>query len=152
MLFRETPEIYERVVKPFITSFPPSRTKWVDDIVEGKKEADKILHRDDSGSFGYLIIPDMKWNLETVSDLYLLALTTSNGIRSLRDLKKVHLPVLKNIKDVATRIVNARWNNDGKEISLRMYIHYQPSYCASPLPSRLLSLTRDAQIVSISIS
>jgi len=128
LLVQETPEIYEHVVKPFITSFPPSRTKWIDDIVAGRKEGEKFLHRDDSGSFGYMIIPDMKWNLETVSDLYLLALCTTNGIRSLRDLRKVHVPVLKNIKAEATRVVNTRWKNDGKDVSLRMFIHYQPSY------------------------
>ena len=122
------------MVKPFIAAFPPSRTKWVDEIIAGRKEGDKVLHRDDSGSFGYMIIPDMKWNLETVSDLYLLALCTTNGINSLRDLKKAHVPVLKNIKDEAIRIVKARWNNDGKDISLRMFIHYQPSYCGSPRP------------------
>ena len=120
------------MVKPFIAAFPPSRTKWVDEIIAGRKEGDKVLHRDDSGSFGYMIIPDMKWNLETVSDLYLLALCTTNGVKSLRDLRKVHVPVLKSIKDEAIRIVKARWNNDGKDISLRMFIHYQPSYCASP--------------------
>ena len=128
-LVQETPEIYERVVKSFIASFPPSRTKWVDEIIAGKKEVEKVLHRDDSGSFGYMIIPDMKWNLETVSDLYLLALCTTNGIKSLRDLRKVHVPVLKDIKDEATRVVNARWKNVGKDVSLRMFIHYQPSYC-----------------------
>ena len=129
VLVQETPEIYERVVKPFIAAFPPSRTKWVDEIISGKKEVDKVLHRDDSGSFGYMIIPDMKWNLETVSDLYLLALSTTNGVRSLRDLRKTHVLVLKNIRDEATRVVNARWKEDGKNVSLRMFIHYQPSYC-----------------------
>jgi m7GpppX diphosphatase len=149
VLVQETPELYERVVKPFITAFPPSRTKWVEEIIVGRKEADKVLHRDDSGSFGYMIIPDMKWNLETVSDLYLLALCTSSGIRSLRDLRKVHLPVLRNIKDEATRIVKARWNNDGKDVSLRMFIHYQPSYCMSPRLSQLLPADlRNAQIIS----
>ena len=128
-------------MKPFIAAFPPSRTKWVDEIIAGRKEGDKVLHRDDSGSFGYMIIPDMKWNLETVSDLYLLALCTTNGIKSLRDLRKVHVPVLRSIKDEAIRIVKARWNNDGKDISLRMFIHYQPSYCASPRSSDYHLLT-----------
>ena len=95
----------------------------------------------------------MKWNLETVSDLYLLALCTSNGIKSLRDLKKVHLPVLKNIKDEAMKIVGARWKNDGKDISLRMFIHYQPSYCASPrLLQLLLTNPESVQIISTFIS
>lgn len=138
VLVQETPELYERVVKPFIAAFPPARTKWVDEIITGRKEAEKVFHRDDSGSFGYMIIPDMKWNLETVSDLYLLALFTSSDVKSLRDLRKVHVPVLRNIKEEATKIVKARWRNDGKDISLRMFIHYQPSYCMSPRLSQLL--------------
>jgi len=125
------------VVKPFIAAFPPSRTKWVDEIIAGRKEGDKVLHRDEFGSFGYMIIPDMKWNLETVSDLYLLALCTSNGVMSLRDLRKVHVPVLKSIKNEATRIVKARWENNGKYVSLRMYVHYQPSYCTSACSPQL---------------
>lgn len=100
-----------------------------------------------------MIIPDMKWNLETVSDLYLLALCTSSNIKSLRDLKKAHVPVLKNIKEEATRIVKARWKDDGKDIPLRMFVHYQPSYCA---PSRLMRLLLadlgNVQINSTSIS
>ena len=119
------------MVKPVLAAFPPSRTKWVDEIIAGRKEGDKVLCRDDSGSFGYMIIPDMKWNLETVSDLYLLALCTSSGLKSLRDLRKIHVPVLRSIKGEAIRIVNALWKNDGKDISLRMFIHYQPSYCTS---------------------
>ena len=153
VLVQETPELYERVVKPFIAAFPPSRTKWVEEIIAGRKEADKVFHRDDSGSFGYMIIPDMKWNLETVSDLYLLALCTSNSVKSLRDLRKVHVPVLRNIKDEAARIVNARWKNGGKDISLRMFIHYQPSYCVSPHLLQLLpTYLGNVQIISTSTS
>ena len=149
VLVQETPELYERVVKPFIAAFPPSRTKWVEEIITGRKEADKVLHRDDSGSFGYMIIPDMKWNLETVSDLYLLALCTSSSIKSLRDLRKVHVPVLRNIKDEATRIVKARWKNDEKDISLRMFIHYQPSYCmSSHILQLLITELVNVQIIS----
>jgi m7GpppX diphosphatase len=114
-------------VKPYIAAFPSSRTNWVDEITSGRKEAEKVLHRDESGAIGYLIIPDMKWDLETVSSLYLLALATDHGVESLRDLRKSHLPALKDIIVQANRIAKERWGLD--EGSLRFYIHYQPSYC-----------------------
>jgi m7GpppX diphosphatase len=119
--------LYEKVVKPYIAAFPPSRTAWVDEVISGRKEAEKVLHRDDSGAFGYMILPDMKWDLETVSSLYLLALATSDGVKSLRDLRRNHVPVLKSIMKEATRVVKDRWGL--KEGSLRFFVHYQPSYC-----------------------
>ena len=69
----------------------------------------------------------MKWDLTTVSSLYLVAIAFNRGIRSLRDLNKAHLGMLKNIRREATRIVKERWGLDYG--SLRMFIHYQPSYC-----------------------
>lgn len=125
-MIHETPELYEKVVKPYIAAFPPSRTKWVDEIVSGKQEAEKVLHRDDSGVLGYMIIPDMKWDLKTVSSLYLLALATSDGVKSLRDLRRMHVPVLKSIRKEATRVVKESWGLE--EGSLRFFVHYQPSY------------------------
>jgi hypothetical protein len=65
----------------------------------------------DQTPFGYMDILGMKWNLETVSDLYS---RTSNGLKSLCDLRKVDIPMRKNIKGEATRIANARWNDDGR--------------------------------------
>lgn len=114
-------------MKPYIASFPPSRTKWVEDIVSGKTESEKVLHRDDSGPIGYLIIPDMKWDLETVSSLYLMALSTTDGVKSLRDLRRSHIPSLKSIIKEGNRVVQEKWGL--RQGSLRFYIHYQPSYC-----------------------
>lgn len=147
-MIRETPELYERIVKPYIQAFPPSRTQWlvlinsraalsyksrsdhrVENILTGVSEADKVLFRDDSPSNGFLILPDMKWDLTNTSTLYLVALTLNRGIRSLRDLRKEHIPMLKKIRREATRIVKERWDLD--KGALRFYVHYQPSYCKS---------------------
>ena len=97
------------------------------DILSGKSEAEKILYRDPSPEHGYVILPDMKWDLTTVGSLYLVAIVLTDNIRSLRDLRKRHVPMLKNIQREATRVVKEKWGlGDG---SLRFYIHYQPSYC-----------------------
>ncbi|KAH8117217.1 scavenger mRNA decapping enzyme [Phellopilus nigrolimitatus] len=126
IIVRETPELYERVVLPFIRAFPPSRTKWVEDILSGVSEGDKILYEDVSPTSGFVLLPDMKWDLTNVSTLYLVALTHTHTIRSLRDLRGEHLPMLKSIRGEATRVVKERWSLE--EGGLRFYVHYQPSY------------------------
>lgn len=102
----------------------------VEDIFAGKSEADKVLHKDSSPTLGYLLLPDMKWDLTTVSTLYLLAIAVSRDIKSLRDLRKEHLPMLRSIRREACRVVHEKWGLEAG--SLRFYVHYQPSYCQSP--------------------
>ncbi|KAL5511752.1 hypothetical protein ACEPAH_4970 [Sanghuangporus vaninii] len=126
IMVRETPELYEKIVKPFIQAFPPSRTHWVENILTGVSEAEKVLYRDDSPETGFLILPDMKWDLTNISTLYLVALSLNRKIRSLRDLNRHHLLMLKNIRREASRIVKERWGLE--KGSLRFYVHYQPSY------------------------
>ncbi|KAI0825974.1 scavenger mRNA decapping enzyme [Irpex lacteus] len=125
-MVQETPEIYSTVVKPYIDAFPPSRTKWVLDILSGKSEANKILYRSPTPEDGFIILPDMKWDLTTMSSLYLVAIALTDSIRSLRDLRKKHLPMLRSIRTEATRIVSEKWGLE--KGSLRFYVHYQPSY------------------------
>lgn len=153
----ETPQLYKSIVEPYINSFPKGRIQWygqsasgiyiilvltmisirVDDILTGVSEQDKILYRCPE----FIILPDMKWDLVTVSSLYLVAITNNlvsppenqrRRIRSMRDLRRSDIPWLRSIKREAGRIVKEKWGlEDG---SLRCYIHYQPSYCES-LPS-----------------
>ncbi|KAF9561794.1 mRNA decapping enzyme [Agrocybe pediades] len=122
VLVHETPELYEKIVKPYIAAFPPSRTQWVENILTGLSEKDKILFN----SPDFLILPDMKWDLKTVTSLYLIAIVQDRSIRSLRDLRRRHIPLLQSIRREAARVVGEKWGL-GKG-SLRMYIHYQPSY------------------------
>lgn len=69
----------------------------------------------------------MKWDLKTVSSLYLVALVQDRSIRSLRDLRKRHVGLLSSIRSEAERVVREKWGL-GRG-ALRMYVHYQPSYC-----------------------
>ncbi|KAG5349937.1 hypothetical protein C0989_001194 [Termitomyces sp. Mn162] len=122
VMVRETPDLYGSIVKPYITVFPKSRTQWVENILLGLSEQDKILF----SSPDFVILPDMKWDLKTISSLYLVALVQDRGIRSLRDLRKQHIPLLKAIRSEGERVVEEKWAL-GKG-AVRMYIHYQPSY------------------------
>ena len=97
----------------------------MENILNGLSEQNKVLY----SSTDFVILPDMKWDLTTLSSLYLVAIAKDRTIRSLRDLRKFHLSMLSSIRDEATRIVQEKYNLGRR--SLRMYIHYQPSYCAS---------------------
>ena len=150
----ETPQLYKRVVEPYINSVPKSRTQWyrestspvltmlvltlittrVDNILCGISEQNKILYRCPE----FVILPDMKWDLITVSSLYILAIAryhnqegeiSSRRIRSMRDLRRGDLSWLKKLRREASRIVKERWSLG--EGSVRYFIHYQPSYCES---------------------
>lgn len=122
VMVSETPELYEKVVKPYIAAFPSSRTQWVENILNGTSEQNKLLH----SSSEFIILPDMKWDLKTLSSLYLVAIAQDRTIRSLRDLRKRHVTMLQRIRDAAAHIVQEKYGL-GKG-SLRSYIHYQPSY------------------------
>jgi len=68
----------------------------------------------------------MKWDLTTISSLYLMAIVQDCTIRSLRDLRKKHVPLLNAIRLEAGRVVQEKWGLGNG--TLRIYIHYQPSY------------------------
>lgn len=46
---------------------------------------------------GFILLPDLKWDRTDTQNLYLLALVRRRDILSMRDLRKEHLPLLKNI-------------------------------------------------------
>ncbi|KAG7444378.1 scavenger mRNA decapping enzyme [Guyanagaster necrorhizus] len=121
-LVRETPELYASVVRPYINTFPPARTRWVTKILSGEAEQEAVLF----SSSEFILLPDMKWDLHTISSLYLIAIARDPAIHSLRDLRLGHVPLLKSIRKEAYRVVQEKWGLPTG--SLRMWIHYQPSY------------------------
>jgi len=122
----ETPELYRSVTKPYTAAIPASRLQWVRNVLDHVTEADQILFEDASPEKGYILLPDPKWDRNALSALYLVAIAHSSSIKSMRDLRKEHIPMLKSIKREATRIVQMRWGIEPG--GLRFYIHYQPSY------------------------
>ncbi|CAG8774251.1 13441_t:CDS:2, partial [Racocetra fulgida] len=104
-LIRETPQIYEMFVKPFIKSVPASRIQWVYNILQKKSEVEKIIFEVDDEEKGFILLPDI----------------------SLRDLNESHLPLLKNLKNNILEIVPQRFPGVGAD-ELRLFVHYLPSY------------------------
>lgn len=120
-------------------------------ILDGKKEVERVLFRSE-GEDGFSILPDLKWDQTSVSALvsplsrppshqgtkltfhldtiqYLTVIVNTRSIRSLRDLQPSHIHLLKDIKAQAHAIAKNKFGvPTGK---LRLFVHYQPSYCAS---------------------
>jgi len=103
-------------------------TYRIRNIFNGKAEQSSILHM----SPQFLLAPDMKWLPPTPSNpsldkLYLLAISRPEmGIRSLRDIRGEHIPLLEEIRKVGVRAAS-EYGLKG-EGRLRMLVHYQPSY------------------------
>ncbi|KAG0140666.1 hypothetical protein CROQUDRAFT_343663 [Cronartium quercuum f. sp. fusiforme G11] len=125
-MIKETPEIYEKVVKPYIDSIPYERLTWLRNILSHETETEKIVYEDSSPDTGFILIPDLKWDQENLSTLYLLAIVKDSRIRSLRDINLSHLPLLQSIHFNGTKAIETKFGISKHE--LRLYVHYQPSY------------------------
>ncbi|KAJ2781411.1 hypothetical protein H4R18_002888 [Coemansia javaensis] len=122
---RETPALYEQVVRPAIDAQPASRIQWVHNILSKRVEAERILFEDPDPEHGFIILPDLKWDTANPATMYLTAIVHRKDTRSLRDLDGTHLRMLKNIR--AKSAVAAQRFGVPSDM-LRLYIHYQPSY------------------------
>ncbi|KAJ9579719.1 hypothetical protein L9F63_004645 [Diploptera punctata] len=124
-LIEETAELYKSITLPFLENETFS-IQWVFNILEHKKEADRIIFEDPSPDIGFILLPDLKWDAKQVEDLYLIAIVHQKDIKSLRDLNDKHLPLLKNIKEKGIKTIEEKFRLPGSQ--LRIYVHYQPSF------------------------
>lgn len=103
----ETPEIYREKVLPYIKSIPASHIQWVYNILEGEKEADRVILEDKDEEVGFTLLPDLKWDQGQTEQLYCVAIARRRDIGSLRDLNDEHLPLLKNILQRGSAAIQA---------------------------------------------
>jgi len=124
-LLAETPDMYRGITRPHLEQEQFS-LQWVYNVLDHKKEVERIIYEDPDPVTGFILAPDFKWSGESIADLYCLAIVHTRGIRSLRDLTKQHLDLLRNIQSKSKIAVKERYNLDPSQI--RAYLHYQPSY------------------------
>ncbi|XP_034546585.1 m7GpppX diphosphatase [Notolabrus celidotus] len=124
-LVEETGEDYQSITLPYLQQHNFS-VQWVYNILEKKAEADRIVYEDPDPNVGFVLLPDFKWDQKQVDDLYLIAIAHCRDIKSLRDLKSEHLPLLKNIFQKGKEAIMQRYHIPANK--LRVYLHYQPSY------------------------
>lgn len=62
----ETPELYKAVTQRHIEGAPAASIQWVYNILEKKKEVDRLLFEDDCKDSGFMLHPDQKWDQSQV--------------------------------------------------------------------------------------
>ena len=125
ILVKETPEIYQNIVLPYLKESQNSNN-WIYNILEGKSEQERTIFHDKDPKLGFLLAPSMNWPGE-IETLYLNTLTMDRNIMSIRDLRgEKHLELLKYMRDKSIEICKIKYNL-GKN-DLRIYFHYQPSF------------------------
>lgn len=127
----ETPEIYRDHVRPFFEAKRAAgRLNWVFNIIEGRKEQEDVIYRTPFGEDpveGFLLLPDLNWDRQTVEALHLLCIVERRDIWSLRDLRKRHIPWLRHMRaKVLDAAVGVYPSVEADQ--LKTYVHYQPTY------------------------
>ncbi|EPY53799.1 m7G(5')pppN diphosphatase [Schizosaccharomyces cryophilus OY26] len=125
-MIRETPEMYLRIVKPFVETQRGPQIQWVNNILNHKAEAERIVLEDLDKVNGFLVLPDLKWDRQTMSALNLMAIVHRNDLASIRDLNLEHLPLLENIRSRVLNDVPKKFPVDRNQ--LKLFVHYPPSY------------------------
>lgn len=91
-------------------------------VLDGKKETELCLYENDH----YKLQKDYKFNEGDISTLYLLAMPKIKGLKSVRDLKGEHLPMLESIAETTYQTVQEKYNIPKEK--LLVYFHYLPTY------------------------
>jgi m7GpppX diphosphatase len=73
-----------------------------------------------------MLLPDLKWDGVTAETMYVTAIVMNRRIKSIRDLRQSHLPLLENIKIQCLAAIKEKYGVNSNEV--RAYFHYQPSY------------------------
>lgn len=126
-MLAESPKAYTSVTLPYVEREElGKRIAWVHNIINGEKEKERVIFRDDDPDTGFILLPDMKWDQESASQLYCLAIVTRRDLLSLRSLSTQHLPLLRNLLSTGCAELERRFGV--KSHHLRVYLHYQPTF------------------------
>jgi len=98
-LVRETSEIYSTLTKPlFIDKIDhAAANEWMYAILEGRAETELKLFENER----FVLSKDWEFNGGDVQTLYCLAMPKQRDLLTLRDLRREHLPLLKEMLDLS---------------------------------------------------
>jgi len=126
LVFEETAEDYRLLTKPYIDSIPTESKEWIYNIIEGKKEVDRVIYSDNNPETGFVVVLDWNWSGTSASDLHIMAICNRRDLSTIRDLNGSHVPLLKMMKETTEKVIKTKYNLDSSQVL--SYVHYQPSY------------------------
>jgi m7GpppX diphosphatase len=68
LIVQETAQKYKTITKPHIDAMPEGALAWVYNILEKKKEVERLLFEDSDPDTGFMLHPDLKWDQTQVPD------------------------------------------------------------------------------------
>lgn len=120
---RETAQIYNDIVKPkFVDPMNMDHCNWVYSILNCEKETELRVHENED----FMLQQDYKYNAGDITTLYCLAIPKQKDLKTIRDLKQEHLPMLKAIRDESLDAIEKKFNVNRSKILC--YFHYQPTF------------------------
>ena len=138
VLINETAQLYVHVVQPYIQSIIDNGSlSWIQNVIEVKKEKERLLVNNEK----FLINIDTKWrshppplttdrkewyNHPSTADLYCLGIVKQSDIRSIRDLKAGHIPLLKSMAKEGLEAIQTIYGIPSNQI--RIFVHYVPQF------------------------
>ena len=125
----ETCEDYLQITRPMLEENLEKKVfdlRWIHNILEGKSEAEKVLARAEGVIAGFVVVMDYKWQGEDPETMHCLGMPLRRDLRSLRDLRGEHVPMLEEMRRSALKAVEDRCGL--REGEVRAYLHYQPSF------------------------
>lgn len=118
LLSGDTAENYFTNILPNIKY---SNRKWLDEILEHKKEAEWILYEDEY----IILIPDHAFiKTQKIEDLHYLIFFKDRSLMSIRDINGNNFNFIKETMDKCSMIVKEKYNYNIDPIC---YFHYFPS-------------------------
>jgi len=95
--------------------------KWIYDILDGKKEQEKIIYQNDY----FLIIPTYVWTNSNNDDLHLLTIPFNKKLRTIRSLNTNYLSLLDQMYKKTLEIIKDKYEIDISDLNIEF--HYTPS-------------------------
>ena len=140
VLLRESPSDFAAITEDFIASLPAKKTQWIHEILDGRKEQDRILIKTDT--FVAVMQPTWKNVNDSANMSYLILVhAQKDELRSLRDVDGSHIPMLE---DMEKRCYDAMEIRHGKtRAEIKAFFHYQPSFYHLHVHFRALSAEAD---------
>ena len=116
-LIKDTPQFYQKIVK----------SKYVNNAgtIKNKNEFVKWLDANIYQDSIFRLIKDRKWRDNNPRNLHLLAIYKKSDLRSIRDLRGNHIPLLDYIAEKTLTIIKEKYKLRQKKILV--YFHYYPS-------------------------
>jgi m7GpppX diphosphatase len=116
-LVNETYEEYLQVLE----TRDPAKDLWIYNIIDGTAEQDQILYSDEH----FILIPSFTFDGKSVDKLHYLAIPRDKSLRTIRDLRAEHCPLLRHMKCLSLNALASHFHL--REENLKIFFHYDPS-------------------------